>query len=125
MEFLGPRASRNRHAPFTVHSSTRLTRLDVVKVEGLRATSATRTILDLALARHPHVRPGAAIDSADRLGLSSPVVIAHRLRSCAARAAGGAGRSIGSSKTPEGSHRWNGGSSAWCDVPASHVRVPR
>lgn len=80
VEFLVPRASRNRHSPYTVHSSTRLNRLDVVNVEGLRATSATRTILDLALARHPHVRLEAAIDSAVRLGLSSPVVIAHRLR---------------------------------------------
>ena len=80
VEFLVPRTSRHHNVEFTVHSSKRLTQLDVVKVEGFRATSATRTILDLALARHRRVRLEAAIDSAVRLGLSSPVVIAHRLR---------------------------------------------
>ncbi len=48
-------------------------------VDGFRTMSATRTVFDLALARaHPR-RIEAAIDSAVRLELSSPEVLAGRL----------------------------------------------
>ena len=46
---------------------------------GFRCTSATRTIIDLARARIPHVRLEAAIDSAVRSGATAPVVLATRL----------------------------------------------
>ena len=53
--------------------------VDHVVVDGFRVTSATRTIFDLALARaHPR-RIEAAIDSAVRLQLSAPEVLARRL----------------------------------------------
>ena len=67
--------------PFTVHTTKRLDPIDHVVVDGFRVMSATRTVFDLALARaHPH-RIEAAIDSAVRLQLSSPEVLARRLAS--------------------------------------------
>ena len=53
--------------------------LDRVDVDGFRTLSATRTVIDLAHARRGVSRVEAAIDSAVRLGLSSPLVIATRL----------------------------------------------
>lgn len=79
VEFTIPRVGRRARSQFTVHTTKRLNRLDSVSVHGLRAISATRTILDLALSRSPLSRVEAAIDSAVRLGLSSPEVIARRL----------------------------------------------
>jgi very-short-patch-repair endonuclease len=67
--------------PFAVHTTQRLDPIDHVVVDGFRVMSATRTVFDLALARaHPH-RIEAAIDSAVRLQLSSPEVLARRLGS--------------------------------------------
>lgn len=80
VEFLVPRTTRAGRNHFTVHTSHRIGRTDVVTVDSLRCTSATRTILDLALARKRPTRIEAAIDSAIRLGLSSPVVLARRLQ---------------------------------------------
>jgi len=77
---------RNRRAswrtgglPFTVHTTTMLRPIDFVMVDGFRAMSATRTIIDLAHARAHIRRVEAAIDSAVRLELSSPDVLAARL----------------------------------------------
>ena len=77
---------RNRRAswqtgglPFTVHTTTMLRPIDFVVVDGFRTMSATRTIIDLAHARAHIRRVEAAIDSAVRLGLSSPEVLATRL----------------------------------------------
>ena len=79
VEFTIDRRRRPAVLPFIVHTTTRLDPIDHVVVDGLRATSATRTVFDLALARaHPH-RIEAAIDSAIRLQLSSPEVLARRL----------------------------------------------
>lgn len=79
VEFTVERPRRPRVVPFVVHSSTRLAPIDHVVVDGFRVMSATRTIFDLALARaHPR-RIEAAIDSAVRLQLSSPEVLARRL----------------------------------------------
>ena len=50
-----------------------------VEVDGFRTLSASRTVIDLAHARRGVRRVEAAIDSAVRLGLSSPLVIATRL----------------------------------------------
>ena len=79
VEFTVDRARRPRVVPFVVHSTTRLSPVDHVVVDGFRVTSATRTIFDLALARaHPR-RIEAAIDSAVRLQLSAPEVLTRRL----------------------------------------------
>lgn len=81
VEFTIDRARRPAVLPFVVHTTTRLDPIDHVVVDGLRSMSATRTVFDLALARaHPH-RIEAAIDSAVRLQLSSPEVLARRLAS--------------------------------------------
>jgi very-short-patch-repair endonuclease len=79
VEFTIDRRRRPVVLPFAVHTTTRLDPIDLVVVDGFRTMSATRTVFDLALARaHPH-RVEAAIDSAVRLQLSSPEVIARRL----------------------------------------------
>ncbi len=79
VEFTIDRRRRPALLPFMVHTTTRLDSIDHVVVDGFRATSATRTVFDLALARaHPH-RIEAAIDSAIRLQLSSPEVLSRRL----------------------------------------------
>lgn len=72
---------RNGHPPtmLTVHTSERWHPLDTVSVRGFRATSATRTLLDLAHARASRTRVAAAMDSAVRLGLTHPAVLATRL----------------------------------------------
>lgn len=81
LEFTIPRRSRLAcRPPFTVHTSKWVPPIDRVVVDGFRTLSATRTILDLAHARPGTRRVEAAIDSAVRLGLSSPDVIAARLR---------------------------------------------
>ncbi len=73
------RGRRGRTGPYTVHTTETLARIDRVTVGGFRAVSATRTVLDLARARAPRPRLEAAIDSAVRLGLTSPVVLRARL----------------------------------------------
>ncbi len=79
VEFTVERRRRPTMMPFVVHSTNRLEPIDHVVVDGFRTMSATRTVFDLALARaHPH-RIEAAIDSAVRLQLSSPEVLAKRL----------------------------------------------
>ncbi|MGI9644903.1 MAG: hypothetical protein ACR2O6_06295 [Ilumatobacteraceae bacterium] len=80
VEFTVPRGERRGAMGFTVHTSKWTPAIDCIEVDGFRAMSATRTILDLALARRGTRRVEAAIDSAVRLGLSSPEVVAHRLR---------------------------------------------
>jgi len=79
VEFTVPRARRTQIAPLPIHTTGAVGRLDVVSVDGYRCSSATRTILDLAYTGLPAVRLEAAIDSAVRLGLASPAVIAARL----------------------------------------------
>jgi very-short-patch-repair endonuclease len=79
VEFTVPRTRRNARSTFSVHSTKYLGRHDVVHIDGMRVMSATRTVIDLARARVPERRIEAAIDSAVRLGLSSPVVLAARL----------------------------------------------
>jgi very-short-patch-repair endonuclease len=79
VEFTIDRNRRNYGLPFIVHSTTRLKPIDLVEADRFRAMSATRTIIDLAHARARPARIEAAIDSAVRLGLSSPEVISKRL----------------------------------------------
>src|SRR5262245_20186813 len=79
VEFTVLRSGRGRKVPFTLHTTTSLSRLERVTVDGFRCVSATRTIIDLAHARVAPVRLEAAIDSAVRLGLTSPLVLAKWL----------------------------------------------
>lgn len=79
VEFTVPRRKRTDVGGLKVHTTTTVGPLDVVTVDGFRCSSATRTILDLAYIGTPTVRLEAAIDSAVRLGLSAPHVIASRL----------------------------------------------
>ncbi len=79
VEFTVARGRRPPLLPFAVHTTTRLRPVDFVTVDGFRATSATRTIFDLALAGVPTSRIEAAIDSAVRLQLSSPEALRRRL----------------------------------------------
>lgn len=79
VEFTIERPRRPPLLPFTVHTTTRLQRIDQVTVDDFRAMSATRTVFDLALARAHPQRIEAAIDSAVRLQLSAPEVLRRRL----------------------------------------------
>jgi very-short-patch-repair endonuclease len=79
VEFSVPRGCRHARGPFRVHSTRELPPIDRVSVDGFRCTSATRTIIDLARARITTVRLEAAIDSAARAQLISPVVLDRRL----------------------------------------------
>ena len=79
VEFTIERPRRPAVLPFAVHTTKRLDPIDHVVVDGFRVTSATRTVFDLALARAHPQRIEAAIDSAVRLQLSSPEVLARRL----------------------------------------------
>jgi very-short-patch-repair endonuclease len=79
VSFSLPPAGRGRRGPFEVHTTNRLEAIDVMRLDGLPVTSATRTVIDLARLRVPTVELEAAIDSAIRLGLSAPSVLAERL----------------------------------------------
>lgn len=79
VEFTVPRHRRPGAPAFVVHTTKFMPPIDQVVVDDLRATSATRTILDLALARKNLHRVEAAIDSAVRLGLTTPEIVATRL----------------------------------------------
>jgi hypothetical protein len=79
VEFTVPRQRRTSYPGIRIHTTRHLGRLDVVMIDGLRTTSATRTVIDLARARVPTARLEAAIDSAVRSGASAPVVLQRRL----------------------------------------------
>lgn len=79
VEFLVADDRRGTRLDATVHSSKLIRPHDIVTVDGIRATSATRTIVDLANTQvHPD-RLRAAIDTAVRLQLSAPQTIAERV----------------------------------------------
>ncbi len=73
---------RGRSVPdgVVVHTTAHLGRIDSVRVRELRVTSATRTIIDLARCGVPRAVIEASIDSAVRLGLSSPIVLERRVQ---------------------------------------------
>ena len=79
VEFTVLRGRRPGALPWPVHTTRFLAPVDQVVIDGLRVMSATRTILDLAHARAPRHRIEAAFDSAVRLGISHPRVLAERL----------------------------------------------
>jgi very-short-patch-repair endonuclease len=78
-EFTVTRGRQGLVVDGVLHTTKVLAPLDVVSVKGFRVTSATRTIVDLAHQRIARRRLAAAIDSAVRLGLTSPTVLAERL----------------------------------------------
>lgn len=79
VEFLVLRNKRCADIGLKVHATRRWSRVDAVVVDGLRTTSATRTVLDLANVRVSPDRLKAAIDTAVRLELSSPEALKQRL----------------------------------------------
>lgn len=80
VEFLVPNDGRTWALPFAVvHTTSRSARIDRVRVEGFPVTSATRTVLDLAMQRPGRARLEAAIDSAVRHRSSAPEVLQRRL----------------------------------------------
>lgn len=85
VEFVVWRPGRDASLDDTVHSTRRWTASDGVVIDGLRVTSATRTVFDLANRRASDDRLAAAIDSAIRLELSSPEAIRRRLRTIRGR----------------------------------------
>jgi very-short-patch-repair endonuclease/predicted transcriptional regulator of viral defense system len=78
IELTVPRSGRGATGPWIVHTSRRLERVDRVHAGGLPATSASRTIIDLAASASVSELE-RAIDSAVRDGLSSPAFLARRL----------------------------------------------
>ncbi len=89
VEFLVPHGARGSRLRLMVHTSKLIRPHDYVTVDGIRATSATRTILDLAnVGAHPD-RVRAAIDTSVRQQLSSPTTIAERLYDIRRRGRGG------------------------------------
>ena len=92
VEFLVFRRSKHIALEETVHSTRRWGPSDAVEVRGLRTTSATRTILDLANVRSHPDRLKAAIDTAVRCELSSPEVIHQRLDAIRSRGRAGVRR---------------------------------
>ena len=78
LEFLVPRAQRRRRTVGEVRSSSGLMPLDRVPVDGLWATSGTRTALEL-LGRVSDRELGNAIDSAVRMGITAPSYLRRRL----------------------------------------------
>jgi hypothetical protein len=79
VEFTIERGRHPARLPWPIHTTSMVAPSDFVTVEGFRTTSATRTVIDLAHARARRTRVEAAFDSAVRLGLSHPMVLAERL----------------------------------------------
>jgi len=79
IELTSTRSKRGAAGPWTVHTTRRIDTIDRVRIGDLPATSASRTIVDLAAtATVPELE--RAIDSAVRDGSSSPAFLARRLR---------------------------------------------
>ncbi len=79
LDFTVPRGVHRTLSYGRVHTTAYVGPLDVVIVDGLRCSSATRTIIDLAYLGIPVGRLAAAIDSSVRLGLSATRVLEDRL----------------------------------------------
>jgi hypothetical protein len=78
LEFFVPRSQRGRRTAGRVHSGPDLTPGDRRSVDGLTCTSATLTIIHLA-AHCPRREVANAVDSAGRIGLTTPQVVYGRL----------------------------------------------
>jgi Protein of unknown function (DUF559) len=73
------RTRRNSAPGALVHSTSRLQRPDVVRIDELPVTSAARTIIDLAAIGTSATDLGNALDSAARLGLATGEYVQKRL----------------------------------------------
>ena len=78
LQFLVPRSRRSRGTVGMVTSSPSIGALDRTTVDGLAATSGTRTVVEL-LGRTSERELGNALDSATRRGLTAPSVVRRRL----------------------------------------------
>ena len=78
IELTSPRSRRGAAGPWTVHTTRRLELIDRVRVDGFPATSASRTIIDLA-GTASVAELERAIDSAVRDGLTSPLFLSRQL----------------------------------------------
>lgn len=78
LEYLVPRAQRDRQTVGLVTSSASITPLDRVVVDGFPCTSGTRTVVEL-LGRVSEREAGNALDSACRKRLTAPCVVRRRL----------------------------------------------
>jgi very-short-patch-repair endonuclease len=74
-----------RRAPgFVLHRMANLPRIDVVTVDGIRCTSATRTIIDCASTLDDEPLE-SAFEQARRMGLTSPNALARRVQELCGR----------------------------------------
>ena len=78
IELTSDRSRRGAAGPWTVHTAGRLELIDRVRVDGFPATSASRTIIDLA-GTASVAELERAIDSAVRDGLTSPLFLSRQL----------------------------------------------
>lgn len=80
VQFVVPREARGRRrGPWTVHSTRELLPTDVRRVDGLRVTNVTRTLIDLAATGIGPQRLGDAIDQAIRRRLTSLPTLRRRI----------------------------------------------
>lgn len=77
--FLVPRTQRHRPAAGDVVTTSHVSRLDRVMVDGLPVTSGTRTVVEL-IGRVDPTQLANALDTACRMGLTAPSVVERRLR---------------------------------------------
>jgi len=92
VEFVTPRRRRSMSPRFELHTTTIWTSIDLLNHRGIRCTSATRTILDLAGRDIPARRLGSAIDSAVRGRLTSIPTLTARMADASFERRHGIGR---------------------------------
>ncbi|MGH8935347.1 MAG: DUF559 domain-containing protein [Acidimicrobiia bacterium] len=90
VEMVTPRPRRCRKGAAIVHTSVRLEAVDIALVDGLPATTPTRTLIDLGAVVHP-ARLEHAVDQALRDGLTSLSELRWRLARLRGRGRRGAG----------------------------------
>ena len=78
LEYLQPRSQRDRTTTGLVTSTSEISRLDRVTIDGLECTSGTRTVVQLLLTSSER-EVGNALDSATRKHLTAPSVVGRRL----------------------------------------------
>lgn len=79
VEFVVPRSRRSLDPTVQLHTTKQWHAGDLLSHDGVRTTSATRTIIDLAGARYPAESIENAIDSAVRLRLTSILRLTKRM----------------------------------------------
>jgi very-short-patch-repair endonuclease len=88
VEFLVPRGRRHLVPWLTLHTTKQWTKGDVHTRDGVRTSSATRAIIDMARTQSPRTLE-AAIDSAVRLRLTSVPTLTKRMRQLGGRGRNG------------------------------------